>query len=47
MLNAATDILDLPAGGTRLERELIENFVRQLRLILLGAAAWREPPTTR
>lgn len=44
MLNAAADILDLPAGDTRLEHEVIENFVRQLRVIFLGAAAWREPP---
>ena len=45
MLNAATDILDLPAGDTELEHEVIENFVRQIRVIFLGAAAWREPPT--
>ena len=44
MLNAAADILDLPAGDTRLEHEVIENFVRQVRVIFLGAAAWREPP---
>jgi AcrR family transcriptional regulator len=43
MLNAATDILDLPPGDTRLERDVIENFVRQLRVIFLGAGAWREP----
>ncbi len=43
MLNAAVDILDLPAGDARVEREVIENFVRQLRVIFLGAAAWREP----
>jgi AcrR family transcriptional regulator len=45
MLDAAADILDLPAGDTRLEHEVIENFVRQLRVIFLGAAAWRERPT--
>ena len=45
MLDAAADILDLPAGDTRLEHEVIENFVRQLRVIFLGAAAWRDPPT--
>jgi len=32
------------AGDTRLEREVIENFVRQLRVIFLDAAARREPP---
>jgi AcrR family transcriptional regulator len=44
MLNAAVDILDLPAGDARREREVevIENFVRQVRVIFLGAAAWRE-----
>jgi TetR/AcrR family transcriptional regulator, fatty acid biosynthesis regulator len=42
MLNAASDILDLPAGQARQEREMIENFVRQLRVIFLGAARWRE-----
>jgi AcrR family transcriptional regulator len=44
MLDAATDILDLPPGDARLEHDVIENFVRQLRVIFLGAAAWREPP---
>jgi AcrR family transcriptional regulator len=42
MLNAATDILDLPPGNARAEAELSENFVRQLRLIFLGAKVWRE-----
>lgn len=42
MLNAASDILDLPAGRTQQEKELIENFVRQLRVIFLGAGRWRE-----
>src|SRR5579884_3295955 len=36
MLNAAVDILDLPAGDARREREVIENFVRQVRVIFLG-----------
>lgn len=42
MLNAASDILDLPQGRSRQETELVENFVRQLRLIFLGARHWRE-----
>jgi hypothetical protein len=42
MLNAASDILDLPPGQPRREQELIENFVRQLRVIFLGAARWRD-----
>ena len=42
MINAATEILDLPRQQPRLEKELVDNFVRQLRLIFLGARAWRE-----
>lgn len=42
MISAAGDILDLPPRQPRAEEELIENFVKQLRLIFLGAAAWRE-----
>jgi TetR/AcrR family transcriptional regulator, fatty acid biosynthesis regulator len=42
MLNAASDILDLPKGAARQEREMVENFVRQLRLIFLGASRWRD-----
>ncbi len=42
MLNAASDILDLPDGQIQAEKEMIENFVRQLRVIFLGAARWRE-----
>lgn len=42
MLNAASDILDVPSGQTVQEREMVENFVRQLRLIFIGARHWRE-----
>ncbi len=42
MLNAASDILDLPKNRPKQERELVENFVRQLRLVFLGAMRWRE-----
>jgi AcrR family transcriptional regulator len=42
MMNAATDFLDLPPKQPQLEREVTENFIRQLRLIFLGARAWRE-----
>jgi len=42
MLNAASDILDLPKGQPRQEKELVENFVRQLRVIFLGAKHWRD-----
>ncbi len=42
MLNAAGEILDLPPNQPQVEKELIENFVRQLRVIFLGAAQWKE-----
>jgi len=42
MLNAASDILDLPPRQPKRERELVENFVRQLRLVFLGAKSWRD-----
>ncbi len=42
MLNAASDILDVPAGQARQEQEMVENFVRQLRVIFLGAGRWRD-----
>lgn len=44
MLNAASDILDLPPDQPQLARELEANFVGQLRLIFLGAAQWRAEP---
>ena len=42
MLNAASDILDVPKGQPKQEREQVENFVRQLRVVFLGARHWRE-----
>jgi len=42
MLSAVADILDLPADAPRAQQELLEHFVRQLRLIFLGASIWRE-----
>ena len=42
MLAAATDILDLPSDQPVLEHEMAENFVRQLKVILLGAGQWSE-----
>src|SRR3546814_3295015 len=41
MLNAASDILDLPADQPQLARELEENFISQIRLVFLGAEQWR------
>jgi AcrR family transcriptional regulator len=40
MLNAAIDVFDLPPRQPQRERELVENFVRQLRLIFIGAYGW-------
>jgi TetR/AcrR family transcriptional regulator, fatty acid biosynthesis regulator len=39
---AASELLDLPKGQPQLEAEWVARFVRQLRLIFLGARAWRE-----
>ncbi|NKF24733.1 HTH-type transcriptional repressor FabR [Solimonas sp. C16B3] len=41
MLNAASDILDLPPDQPQLAREMEASFVAQIRLIFLGAAQWR------
>lgn len=41
MLNAASDILDLPDDQPQLARELEENFISQIRLVFLGAEQWR------
>jgi len=41
MMNAATDILDLPEAQAQAEKELTENFILQLRLIFLGARSWK------
>lgn len=42
MLAVAIDILDLPAEQPLLEAEMTENFVKQMRVVLLGAAEWKE-----
>jgi AcrR family transcriptional regulator len=47
MLAAAPEILDLPPGQPMLEDEMMENFVNQLQLILLGASAWKDKPRTQ
>ena len=45
MLNAASDILDMPPDEPEMEQKLVDNFVRQLRMIFLGAVMWKEQPT--
>jgi TetR/AcrR family transcriptional regulator, fatty acid biosynthesis regulator len=42
MMWAAAEMLDLPCGTPEPVREWELRFVRQLRLIFLGARAWRE-----
>lgn len=42
MLAAATEILDLPPNQPLLESEMTENFVQQMRVVLLGASCWKE-----
>ena len=44
MLNAASDFIDLPTDQPKVEDELTENFVRQLRVIFLGATQWKDKP---
>ena len=41
MLNAASEILDLQEIDADREAELVAGLVDQLRLIFLGAAAWK------
>ena len=41
MLAAAPEMLDLPPEQPLLEAEMTENFVQQMRIVLLGAAGWK------
>jgi AcrR family transcriptional regulator len=43
MLSAAPEMLDLPPGQPLLEAEMTDTFMQQLRVVFLGAAAWRAP----
>lgn len=42
MLAAAPEILDLPDDQPAMEQIMVQGFVQQLQLILLGALAWRD-----
>ena len=44
MLAAAPEILDLPPAQPLLEAEMMENFVQQLQVVLLGASCWKDKP---
>ncbi|HEX4842434.1 MAG TPA: HTH-type transcriptional repressor FabR [Limnobacter sp.] len=45
MVNSATDFLDVKPEQPQLEREMIDNFVKQIVMVFLGAANWQEEPT--
>jgi len=42
MLNAASDFIDVPEGQPDVDEEMTEDFVRQLRVIFLGATVWKD-----
>ena len=42
MLNAATDILDLPTNAAEQAKEQEDTFVKQLRVIFFGAQLWKD-----
>lgn len=46
MLAAAPEILDLPTKHPLLAAEMTERFVQQLQIILLGAAGWKDKPSS-
>ena len=43
MFNAAADVTDLPADDPVASQALADEWLRQLRLIFIGARYWREP----
>lgn len=43
VINAINAILDLPEDDPQAAREQLQELVRQLRMIFLGAQRWREP----
>lgn len=45
VIDAINDILDLPEGSPKAEREQMQELVLRLRMIFLGARHWREPRT--
>ena len=42
MFNAAADVTDLPDGDVSASQALADEWLRQLRLIFIGARHWRE-----
>ncbi|HEY1058101.1 MAG TPA: HTH-type transcriptional repressor FabR [Limnobacter sp.] len=45
MMNSAVDFLDMKPDQPAVEREMIDNFVKQIVMVFLGAAHWEEEPT--
>ncbi|MFN4330167.1 MAG: HTH-type transcriptional repressor FabR [Limnobacter sp.] len=45
MMNSAVDFLDLKPEQPMIEREMQDNFVKQIVMVFLGAAHWEEVPT--
>lgn len=45
MMNSATDFLDARADQPQIEKEMLDNFVKQIVMVFLGAAHWEEEPT--
>lgn len=44
MMNSAMDFLDLKPGQPQVEKEMVENFVKQVVVVFLGAANWQDDP---
>lgn len=44
MMNSATDFLDVREDQPKLEKEMQDNFVKQIVMVFLGAAHWEEEP---
>lgn len=41
MMHSVTDFLDLNPDHPKLEKEMIDNFVRQITVVFLGGARWQ------
>ena len=45
LMNSATDFLDVRPDQPQIEKEMLDNFVKQIVMVFLGAAHWEEEPT--
>ncbi len=41
MMHSVTDFLDLNPGDPKVEKEMIDHFVRQITVVFLGGARWQ------